>query len=107
MTVTRTATSAVHQTMTSTSGIAPQIALITEIALGMGLMERTVTEMYEELVAKLRDHNACISIKTLDEAADVIEELSAHYCPHAIRNVHDRGDDSLCRVLMREVPKGE
>lgn len=32
--------------------------------------------MYEELVAKLRDHNACISIKTLDDAADAIEELS-------------------------------
>lgn len=31
--------------------------------------------MYEELVAKLRDHNACISIKTLDDAADAIEEL--------------------------------
>lgn len=31
--------------------------------------------MYEELIAKLRDHNACIGIKTLDEAADTIEEL--------------------------------
>lgn len=31
--------------------------------------------MYEELIAKLRDHNSCISIKTLDEAADAIEEL--------------------------------
>ena len=32
--------------------------------------------MYEELIAKLRDHNACIGIKALDEAADAIEELS-------------------------------
>ena len=38
--------------------------------------KRTVMEMYEELTAKLRDHNACIGIKTLDEAADAIEELS-------------------------------
>ena len=35
--------------------------------------------MFDELVAKLRDHNACIGIKTLDEAADVIEELSREY----------------------------
>ena len=38
--------------------------------------KRTVMEMYEELTAKLRDHNACISIKTLDDAADAIEKLS-------------------------------
>ena len=43
----------------------------------------------------------------LDEAADAIEELSAHYCPHMIRNVHDRGDDSLCSVLGAEPPKEE
>ena len=43
----------------------------------------------------------------LKQAADAIEELSAHYCPHMIRNVHDRGDDSLCRVLGAEPPKEE
>ena len=35
--------------------------------------------MYEELIAKLRNRNACISIKTLDDAADAIEKLEA-YC---------------------------
>ena len=40
--------------------------------------------MYEELIAKLRDHNACIGIKTLDEAADAIEELSR--IEHDFRN---------------------
>ena len=44
MTVMRTVTSAVRRTMTSISGIAPQIALITRIALGDGLKNRMVTE---------------------------------------------------------------
>lgn len=69
--------------------------------------------MYEELVKRLRmrarlfkqinQMENCI----MDEAADAIEELSTHYCPHMIRNVHDRGDDSLCRVLGVEPPKEE
>lgn len=33
--------------------------------------------MYEELVKKLRDDNACMSVSTLHRAADAIEELSA------------------------------
>ncbi len=79
--------------------------------------------MYEELISRLlslskidaiqqepgicRITMECIgAIKEIAiEAADAIEELSAHYCPHMIRNVHDRGDDSLCRVLMKEIPK--
>ena len=32
--------------------------------------------MYDELVKALRDDNACLSVKTLHEAADAIEELS-------------------------------
>ena len=40
-----------------------------------------------------------------DDAADAIEELVAMACPHYHRNVHDRGDDSYCDVLNREVPK--
>lgn len=32
--------------------------------------------MYEKLVKALRDDNACLSIKTVHEAADAIEELS-------------------------------
>ena len=38
-------------------------------------------------------------------AADAIEELLALACPHHHRNVHDRGDDSYCDALNREVPK--
>lgn len=43
----------------------------------------------------------------LAAAANEIEKLRRHYCPHAIRNVNDRGDDSLCRVLGAEPPKEE
>ena len=72
--------------------------------------------MYEELVKRLK-HTASLYFalpteggdlsltRLLSEAVDAIEELSAHYCPNAIRNVHDRGDDSLCRVLGAEPPK--
>lgn len=60
---------------------------------------------YSELVKALRDDNACLSIKTAHEAADAIEELQRHYCRHAIHNEHDRGDDSLCDVLMTEPPR--
>lgn len=65
--------------------------------------------MYEELVKRLRYENLDLlqMIDLLDEAADAIEELSAHYCKHMVRNVHDRGDDSLCRLLKTEPPKEE
>lgn len=82
--------------------------------------------MYEELVKRLRycaiSDNQCSECKyhggspdgskmcldvLMEDAADAIEELSKHYCPHMIRNVHDRGDDSLCRVLGAEPPKEE
>lgn len=33
---------------------------------------------YDELVGRLRDDNACLSLKTLHEAADAIEELEHH-----------------------------
>ena len=81
MTAMGTATSAVRQTTISISGIAPLTVLITEIALGAGLKKRTVTEMYDELVKRLRryveierseHHGADIE----EEAADAIEELS-------------------------------
>lgn len=32
--------------------------------------------MYDELIKRLRDDNACVSVKTLHEAADAIEELA-------------------------------
>lgn len=75
--------------------------------------------MYEELVKRLRERAAWINFPhhgeeyptedamLMMQAADAIEDLSDHYCPHMIRNVHDRGDDSLCRVLMAEPPKEE
>lgn len=67
--------------------------------------------MYEELVGELHIVASGVQSKRrrdlLEQAADAIEELSTHYCPHMIRNVHDRGDDSLCRVLRAEPPKEE
>ena len=39
----------------------------------------------------------------LRRAADAIEELQAAKCPHYIRNIHDRGDDSMCRKWTCEV----
>lgn len=64
--------------------------------------------MYEELIEELRrPHADCNPWALMEQAADAIDELSAHYCPHMIRNVHDRGDDSLCRVLKAEPPKEE
>ncbi len=61
--------------------------------------------------------------KVIAKAADAIEELkkdlerskeyesfwenAAKTCPHYIYNKHDRGDDSLCDVLMTEPPKEE
>lgn len=82
--------------------------------------------MYEELLIGLRGHAklkgcddrcpcydaksrgyATCSEELAEKAADAIEELSAHYCPHAIRNVHDCGDDSLCRVFGAEPPQEE
>ena len=63
--------------------------------------------MYEELVKRLREPCQYENCILCQQAADAIEKLSAHYCPHMIRNVHDRGDDSLCRVLGAEPPKEE
>ena len=77
--------------------------------------------MYDELVKELRDSaewadrlavlmgraEGDTHAPIMRKAADAIEKLSAHYCPHMIRNVHDRGDDSLCRVLGAEPPKEE
>ena len=76
---------------------------------------------YDELIADLRycadTETSCSECKRIgtvtcevnlhSEAADAIEELQQHYCRHAIHNVHDRGDDSLCRVLKTEPPKEE
>ena len=82
MMATRTATSAVRQTMTSISLVAQPIALITEIVLGMGLMERTVTEMYEELISRLKNlamlttENGDSEIRISAEAVQTIREIT-------------------------------
>lgn len=50
-------------------------------------------------------HDPGGAIRKWNRRADAPEKPSCHFCPHAIRNVHDRGDDSLCRVLGTEQPK--
>ena len=97
MTETRTATSAVRQTMTSISLVAKPIARITEIALGVGLVKRMVTEMLvkrnmDEMITHFNDVVSAMDISVKDKmtilgmitaigyeyqrAADAIEELS-------------------------------
>jgi len=41
--------------------------------------------------------------KAIEELRRRIKELELHYCPHAIHNEHDRGDDSLCEKYKCEV----
>lgn len=63
---------------------------------------------YAELVNALR---CCAKLNSLSlfkrdlmkQAAETIERLSAEMCPHYIRNIHDRGDDSLCKKAGCEV----
>ena len=66
--------------------------------------KRTVTEMYEELVAKLRDHNACISIKTLDDAADAIEELANKLCDWCGVCPKERRRPWDCEIMWPNAP---
>jgi len=74
---------------------------------------------YAELVKSMRccaEYEGCLKCDRfksgftcahdlLNDSADAIEELLALACPHHHRNVHDRGDDSYCDALNREVPK--
>lgn len=65
--------------------------------------------MYEELIEKLRDHNACIGIKTLDEAANAIEELNG-YLAEAERDrdeYRERLDKTNDMVEKRWIPVTE
>ena len=60
--------------------------------------------MYDELIKRLRETPSIpVDTKLHNEAADAIEELQRSKCPHYIRNVHDRGGDSLCDKWMCEV----
>ena len=68
---------------------------------------------YDELIKNLRGMakgfcpfdigNKMCGYFVTQEAADAIEKLQRSKCPHYIRNVHDRGDDSLCDKWMCEV----
>ena len=64
--------------------------------------DKAVLTIQHEMMAEAESHIALV-----ERLNKRIEELELHYCPHAIRNVHDRGDDSLCRVLGAEPPKEE
>lgn len=56
---------------------------------------------YVELAKELRESAA--NKRLMIYAADAIEQLQKSICPHYIRNVHDRGDDSLCDKYKCEV----
>lgn len=71
-----------------------------------------LSDIFIEYLATTSDKNTKAALESLYstvlkavDAADAIEELLALACPHHHRNVHDRGDDSYCDVLNREVPK--
>lgn len=44
-----------------------------------------------------REIEPCIVVMAIEDAPTV------EVCPHYIRNIHDRGDDSLCGLFHREV----
>lgn len=50
---------------------------------------------YEELVKRLREHNGWALNKTLDEAADAIEELIAQ----------QRGNEEAVKVMQMEIDR--
>ena len=64
--------------------------------------DRYALTLQHEMMAEAESHIALV-----ERLNQRIEELELHYCPHAIRNVHDRGDDSICRVLGTEPPREE
>ncbi|MBP5729537.1 MAG: hypothetical protein J6Y48_20915 [Clostridia bacterium] len=64
--------------------------------------DRYALTLQHEMMAEAESHIALV-----ERLNKQIKELELHYCPHAIRNVHDRGDDSLCRVLGAEPPEEE
>lgn len=63
--------------------------------------ERTVTEMYEKLIKRLRAHNGWALNKTLDEAADAIEDLE-FAC-----NRYEKDYKDLCAYLPKWIPVKE
>lgn len=53
--------------------------------------DKAALTIQHEMVAEAESHIALV-----ERLSKQVEELELHYCRHAIRNVHDRGDDSLC-----------
>lgn len=51
--------------------------------------------MYDDLVKRLREHNGWALNKTLDEAADAIEELSTQR----------RGNEEAVKVMQMEIDR--
>lgn len=50
---------------------------------------------YNELIVKLRDDNACVSLKTLHEAADAIEELQKRVPKSGVWREEESGYDDV------------
>ena len=75
MTVTRIAISAVRRIMISTFGVAKPIVLITEIALGEGSMNRTVTEMLEAEMFLIALGIGLLVYAVRDGLADIKHEI--------------------------------
>lgn len=76
--------------------------LLNEAADAIEERDKAALTIQHEMMAEAESHIALV-----ERLNKRIEELELHYCPHAIRNVHDRGDDSICRVLGAEPPREE
>lgn len=59
--------------------------------------EKAFADCWEEMAQECKAR--------FEKLLSAYREKHADNCPHYIRNVHDRGDDSLCDVLMTEPPK--
>ena len=63
--------------------------------------------MYDELVKALRDDNACLSVKTLHEAADAIEELASKLCDWCGVCPKERRKPWDCEIMWPNAPVPE
>lgn len=77
-------------------------SILEEAADAIEERNKCALTIQHEMMAEAESHIALV-----ERLNKRIEELELHYCPHAIRNVHDRGDDSICRVLGTEPPMEE
>ena len=84
------------------TGATKKGVLFAEAADAIEERDKAVLTIQHEMMEEAESHIALV-----EKLNKRIEELELHYCPHAIRNVHDRGNESLCRVLGAEPPKEE